>query len=92
MSFKSRDEAGEEKVVIETFRWEHERLYAIRRLCEIKLNTEDALGHMEKRSIAHVGWTKTSLQGVCYIFNSTMVKMLRFALLILCTFKNTVMC
>jgi arylamine N-acetyltransferase len=41
-----------EKVVIETFKSEHERIDAIRRLCGIQLDVADALKHMAKRKIA----------------------------------------
>jgi arylamine N-acetyltransferase len=41
-----------EKVVIETFKWEHERINAIRRLCGIQLDVADALKHVVKRKIA----------------------------------------
>lgn len=41
-----------EKVVIETFRWEQERISAIWRLCGIQLDEEEALKHMAKRKIA----------------------------------------
>ena len=39
----------QEKVVIETFRWEHERIDAIQRLCGVQLDAADALKHMQKR-------------------------------------------
>ena len=42
----------QEKVVIEKFRWEHERIDAIRRLCGIQLDAADALKHMQKREIS----------------------------------------
>jgi len=42
----------QEKVVIEKFRWEHERIGAIRRLCGIQLDAVDALKHMQKRKIS----------------------------------------
>ena len=41
----------QEKVVIERFRWEHERIDAIRRLCGVQLDAADALKHMQKREI-----------------------------------------
>jgi arylamine N-acetyltransferase len=41
-----------EKVVIETFQWENERINAIRRLCGIQLDAADALSHAAKRKIA----------------------------------------
>jgi arylamine N-acetyltransferase len=42
----------EEKVVVETFKWEHERVDAIRRLCGIQLDAAAAVKHMAGSKIA----------------------------------------